>query len=284
MNKSRFRRLPRVIALAAVVLLGIFWFVTTRSNPHNFKYQGVRLEDWLEALWHDEPGAEQAIREIGTNAIPLLLELLHTRQSPPVDRVLEKIAIETDQLSPLPNLRPTVHHHGLAYCGFHALGPIAAPAIPSIAPLLSDDSQRSFYPALSLAAIGGVHELSMALTNQHGQIRSHLLLALAEARSERRLAATVLSNHIAHPDFSARIAALAALRDLDGPPEIAIPAFMEAIQDENRAVKRYGLEGLGKLGPAASRAADLVATLTNNPSAMVRKAAIAALQSIHTKP
>ena len=67
-----------IFALAAVYILAVlFW-----NEP---AYQGRRLSVWLRELQHPSPVVRQqaqvAIRNVGTNAVPLLRELLHARDS-----------------------------------------------------------------------------------------------------------------------------------------------------------------------------------------------------------
>ena len=71
-------KIALLAGLAAVVLV-MLWTIPGPPEP---VYQGRRLSDWLKA--HDRfsrEEAEEAVRRIGTNAIPSLLGMFRAKDS-----------------------------------------------------------------------------------------------------------------------------------------------------------------------------------------------------------
>src|SRR5262245_65199958 len=77
------RRVITVLALAAIVVAGI---ATIMSRPSEPVYQGKPLSTWLEELRVSWPGAgsakaTEAVKVIGTNALPYLVSALKAKDS-----------------------------------------------------------------------------------------------------------------------------------------------------------------------------------------------------------
>jgi HEAT repeat protein len=124
------------------------------ASPELF-YQGRRLSAWLDEVWYldggVDPEADKAVRQIGTNAIPYLLELAATRDSAlkaEASRVLpEKWFVDYATRS--------AHNHFSAAFGFAALGGAAKPAVPELIRLLDDkDDDIRKTAARALGSIG----------------------------------------------------------------------------------------------------------------------------------
>jgi hypothetical protein len=76
---SKLRSWIPIIAILIVVPL-VVYFIWSLSSNRNLRYQGRHLETWLAMLESSSPAqiasAEQAVREIGINALPLLENLI----------------------------------------------------------------------------------------------------------------------------------------------------------------------------------------------------------------
>jgi hypothetical protein len=82
-----FRRAFGTIALASIVVFGLGALAATTIDP---VYKGVPLSAWLKyaadpnpALNADVGDPSEAVRQIGTNGIPLLLQMLEMPDSEP---------------------------------------------------------------------------------------------------------------------------------------------------------------------------------------------------------
>jgi HEAT repeat protein len=82
-------------------------------------------------------------------------------------------------------------------------------------------------------------------------------------------------------DPRSRWMAVVALGEMGATARDAVPALMEALEDDDSAVRWDAAKALGKLGPAAARAVPaLVAVLHEQSDAIVRQYAVAALGSM----
>ena len=149
----------RLLGMAVVALL-LAGFAYLVLRPHGDLYQGRSLSFWLD--WTHESGAyqqeglttpaEQALRERGTNAIPLLLEMAGTSLSG-FRRVVGQLA--RDDSAAYLHLPPQLYKHDMAAWGFKLLGPEARPAVPALVRLLANrDAYVQRSGLQSLTALG----------------------------------------------------------------------------------------------------------------------------------
>src|ERR1700722_4378595 len=76
-------------ALLVMLLGGFAWWLLLPSEP---SYQGKPLSAWLQEYRVDRmgsPDADEAVRHIGTNAIPALLQMLRASDSPLKTKCIE---------------------------------------------------------------------------------------------------------------------------------------------------------------------------------------------------
>lgn len=149
----------------AVALVSALFVAFTPNEP---TYAGKKLSRWLDELaaldhskrWEPQTKEVQALRAIGTNALPWLLSELQSNGGLPA------------RLNPLLAKQSVIKHRfrdintrmSRATLGFEALGELAKPAIPSLLSLV--ESKPGFVPA-ALAAIGpaAIPALQQCLTN-----------------------------------------------------------------------------------------------------------------------
>lgn len=156
----------------AVLLLGILIIGLTPANEPS--YQGRKLSEWL-MLWRNSWGGvgigdghraecEEALGNIGTNAIPTLLRFLAAHDSDLKSRLIK--IVNNQKIADL-RLLPAGEKHLLAATGFSFLGTNALPAMPALIELTNHKNSAIRIQALrSLVLImPGNPKLLPVLTN-----------------------------------------------------------------------------------------------------------------------
>ena len=186
-----------------------------------------------------------ATRQIGTNAIPRLLELMAARPS-----VLER---SRDAITPrLPGtfsrflyttwMIPTAERRHAAACdGFAALGTNAQAALPALSNLLQRPG-ADFELGCAIASIGpkGRAVLVNALTNSDSQARRVAAFCLGNDLEARTSALPVLLSLV--ETGLANYQVLGAIGRLGGEPEKVIPVLTRFLERTN-ALAAAGFEG-----------------------------------------
>ena len=181
----RRRRLP-LVAVLVVLLLAVAVF---RPRPKEPEYAGKPLHVLLEQISENPRHAEtaiQAVRAIGTNAIPWLLADLEGR-TPRIRRVVWKDRanrlLNRQSLSSFRFSENLAHPEPLPIYGFFALGSNANAAIPA----LIATAAKKPVPAVELYALAFVGKESIPfllskLTNETSlYVPSFAALAVATA-------------------------------------------------------------------------------------------------------
>jgi hypothetical protein len=134
---SRFRGTSRVLTILAVVLvLGI----AVLSLPKRHAYRGHTVRYWSKVLWAstraEEIAAAEAIRGLGTNAVPELAQMLLTKHSRLRAEVMELFSHQS--LFPWPFLDGEVDQQRIALKAAYVLGDSARPLVPTLHQVLRD--------------------------------------------------------------------------------------------------------------------------------------------------
>jgi HEAT repeat len=150
---------PIGLAMVLLMLCGLGGYFTRTKEP---VYQGKTLTAWIvqyhrysnahseEALQEFKPKvveAEKAIRAIGTNAIPFLLQKLTAKNSRPImamNELLDRQSLISFRFS------DAQWERTWAYEGFEALGEAGRPACPELFELLNDPNPQVRYLALEI--------------------------------------------------------------------------------------------------------------------------------------
>ena len=249
------RRRVRVIALVCVVVGIMAWaFSPLGEEP---QYRGKKLSDWLaqysENRESDADSAEgkraaeaaEALRHIGTNALPFVLKWM--REKPP--------------------------YFDVDGC-FEVLGPKAAPAIPALTQMLNSAEQqtvrRAIYP---LAFIGkeSVPALVTALGNPENPDRPTIagaIRVMAIDGVDTTEAVPVLVQCLKDTNtwlviYAADALVWAARKD----PSPAIPALANCLQDTRTQVRDSAAGSLGSFrGKARAAVPELQKLLADTDS------------------
>jgi hypothetical protein len=188
--------------LLLIIVIGLTLLVSNsrRSEP---VFHGKRLSVWLDAFSNGlittdaspapsgkigaQIEARAALRDAGTNALPILLKLVEANDGAIKAKILMLFRKQT--LIPF-RLRTEQESHNIALCGFIFLGPTGKPAVPRLLELLNDrhpNVRRSAARALSsigAADQNAVPELMKHLDDQNIDVREAVTNALARIASK----------------------------------------------------------------------------------------------------
>ena len=181
------RRIRLIVGVCAVLAIAIIALVMRNREP---SYQGKSLSDWLGTNAFSKsspsltPETQEAIRHMGTNALPFLVEWVHYYSYDPACNSFKKRV-----RSFLPSLPYTLRHtltrwadrdeveirSQAAQFAFEPLGDLARPAIPELSAMMNQSAyrDRSVKAILSLGFIGktAIPALSDALENTNAPNR-----------------------------------------------------------------------------------------------------------------
>ncbi len=196
---SRLRINIVIIATSIVVMLVVFSLLSWARN-RDLKYEGRHLAEWLTMLESTSPAqiasAEQAIREIGISALPLLedqigntprdsqmtmtrrmkykLSSMKRQPALPAELILDTISFRNKYLESRKKVL-------LAY---KVLGEKALPSVPFLVGLLKADEMAVRVTAtgalgmIGLSAKEAAPSLILLLDDRNYQVRMHAAIAL----------------------------------------------------------------------------------------------------------
>jgi len=261
-----------LILLAASVAGVVFYYSLPSVEP---AYQGKALRSWLEQFGtnHWAPGhggnldrqAETALQHFGTNAVPIYLQMMTTRESPLKVKLLtlgEKPWLDAFHFPSVAQYRKQLDlRKTLGAYGFIALGEKAKPCIPALIALNNDNDQRTRY------------------------------LAIFALRCLAPIASEALPEMIAclnDPDFTIRSEAAMALGDVHQEPEKLVRILMDFLEkyraDRINWFPSYdAIRSLAKFGTQAKSAVPLLVELLNDPQQGIREAATNSLREIDSE-
>lgn len=256
------RRVCRIIVFFGTTG-ALLWCALPRTEP---SWQGKSLTKWLEERGKDftvpmdeRPvrldAATSAIREIGTNGVPRLLELTEARGARLGGWL---IRASGGRMRWSGNTRN--HSRRLAWTGFEALGPIARPAVPGLTNLLtSSDPERRWVAAIALGYIGpaaqeAIPGLIHQLRDQDPRARSCSLWALGEIHEQPEIVVPALTAILHAPrtyeDVSREdliVHSLVALAKFGSRAQSAVPVIHELSQEQHWSIARGASNALRRI-------------------------------------
>jgi HEAT repeats len=238
-----------LLAVLVVVLSGLAWWLLRPSEPY---YKSKSLSAWLEDYTlNDSSGTDDAVRHIGTNAIPTLLGMLRARDSPLKAKFIELVG--------------GPHFAGIdfitagernfqARLAFRALGPDASNAVPQLLQIYAEN--------ISLDS------------------RCQTMAALGEIGPEAKSAIPTILGVLKTTNGPVRWYAVLALGRIHGEPELVVPELLKPLHDPDARLHRYAAEALGEFGTNAQSAIPDLTLMLNDPNNLTRYAATNALKQI----
>ena len=210
-----------------------------------------------------------AIAECGVEAVPGLIEALKDEKSAFWALIIlrdigpaakDAIPAITEKLK---DKKPEIRREAVLTLG--GFGEAAAPAVPQIAALLSDEHAGTA-ATFVLGQLGQIPKDAEATIRANTKSKDQMLStasfwALARVHPEdnelRREATEVLVARLKEKDPFVRVAAARALAALPPAPEITVPIWEKALKDADETTIRHAMDALAALGaPAVPRLID----------------------------
>ena len=224
---------------AAVVILA--WL------SHGPSYHGTGLGRWLRDLRHPSPllqhRAQEAVRHMGSSALPVLRNKLHAADSPLTTNIVNLLQRQT--LVPIPFV-PARERRIRAALACAILGPVAEPAIPD---LLEFSQGDAFCANLAQSALGQIGERAVG----------------------------ALSLTLTHTNYNLREVAAGALVHVGPQASAAIPALRNCLKDDYAGVRANAARALGRIGIVSPSVVRALVEAFSDPFLDVRCCAWAAV-------
>ena len=281
------KRVALALLIAGAALL-LWAFLPSKDEP---RYEGRKLSEWLadyDANPRTGTAATFAVRQIGTNALPCLVDWISYRipaRTPKFRSILMRIGGKRI----LPYVEPGVIRSTLAQRGFEILGPEAAPAIPALTNRLnwewsSIGATESIFIAFNYMGNTGLAPLISVATNEAVpevlrrmalvRIRSPLMNVDTNANWVVPLLGGLLK------DPAAADQAAADLGDLRLDAPVTVPILIACLQDKGALCPANAAESLGHFGKDAASATPALAEALGSNDFYVRRAETNALEII----
>ncbi len=297
------KRRNQILLLAAVLLAGgCIWTAVANREP---RYGGHSLSYWLEIYEISDTSdpdtpkeleavkqrstAIQAVRHIGTNALPVLVNWISHEPSP-LTTALWKL--EQGQFRRwFPNwtlIHPAAYRSFLAGFAFDLLEAEAAPAIPALARLANDPRKTfaGYRATIALIAIGpdAFPQLVSVLTNAAARGRAVAAGGIERFATNALPALPALIQCLGDEDVDVARSAAATVSILAARHEEVPPILTNAVNDPSPAVRSAVVGVLSDLAPRPEGGFAVLTNALQDPSPAVRVSAIYALSSLAPRP
>jgi len=195
--------------------------------------------------------AEEAIRQLSTNAIPELLVLLRKE-----DHGLETrlFALLEKQRFIRISHKPAWARNAEAADGFQILGATAKGAVPNLVDIFEHPSSPSSQHS-SAAALSGI-----------GPAATAAIPSLLRATT--------------NSDASVRLSAVSTLGSIHSEPATVVPALIKCLSDPVSNIRSMAAQSLGRFGPEAQQAIPELTQLLKANERIIRSEAALALKEI----
>lgn len=252
-------------------------------------YQGKDAWQWAQQYSHS-PGpnerieAATALREMGSQAVPLLLSKLRTKESLP-----RKVRLWLGSKLPTRmgrgltrGLEPIsfVSIQSAAARGLSAVGTNAGAAVPAlIQEMRGPDLQLTWDAAVALGEIGGaaVLELIPLLEDSRVPVRHAAAYALGRIGEPALVAAPALIRHLTDPDPTIQTSVRVALESI-GPAAGAL--VLRVVQENRGETRRAAARALVVIRPRAALTLPVLTELARDSEAEARVIALETLAGL----
>jgi hypothetical protein len=284
-----------VVILVAVAVAYALWPrkpIKPAERVEQPIYQGKGLSRWVTeasgifSSQDERARAREALRQIGTNALPFLLQSISDFETPamsPFDKTIAKLEKTAGLNGDSPGAAfDRTWRTIFVTTAFNVLGPSAYPAVPALTNLLSNPP-ASYMAAAALASMDPpvISPLTNALKNPNPEIRANVAAAFAEMGSNAIPVIDCVVKCAKDTDPDVRISATKTLGNIGKhKPEAVVPILIECLTDANTLVRRFAAGALSNLGDKAKPAVPALLKAINDPNRYVRSNAKFALKKI----
>jgi hypothetical protein len=253
------------VVVLALVAGGMGWLLLS-FGPRDPVYKGKPLSYWLEG--YDSPGAanyppnhpnaptyqeaSEAVRALGTNAIPTLLRQLRRRDSKAKEAFMNLLRRQHFiKVSP-----PSTTQYIEPLDGFQDVGVGASNAVPQLVALFERDP--SPVPQMAIPAILGdigsaaeaaVPAMLQGMRHTNAVVRNNAIYALRKINADPNLVLPELVKSLKDPDILVRAQAIRSLRDFSTNAKTAMPALLELWRKEPPLPASAASGGMGTTVP-----------------------------------
>jgi len=299
---TRRRIASTTAVLAILALLG--WLAFHSSEP---SYQGKSLSAWLDQAWQNQEGtyeffsdihldtpSARAIRAMGKDALPSLLRMAHTRDTP-LRRALGELSEHHPWLGFHPQNLKKIHDK-TAY-GFLVLGPEAKTALPELISMLEDPAPEvRMIASFAIGKIGpdctpAIPALQRLTTNSPAANPSWKFwpseqafpaFALGAMGPVARSALPQIEQLRKDSDLFVRASAEVAFIKISGH---GADAIFEALKDSSGSTNwQFAARAIAFFGTNGAPIIPFLIPALQNTNASVQEKALDALAAIHMSP
>ena len=287
--------------------MALLLWVSSLAEP---EYKGVKLSVWLER-YHNEVNAEpqrmetvDAIRQIGSNAVPTLISWLSASDS--------KLKIKLMDLAEKQSfikfkITLAMEYHDRALLGFELLGQQAKSAIPELEKLLYRPKATT-YATLALCCFGenAIPVFVRALTNTDLEVKQSLAFAIYEHYYDEELVESpesrmllpvslpvpLLLTLLEDPNYQVRVVAIRQIGDAAHQgviqPLTAVPLLIKELKVLHFRYFNEAAAALATIGPDAQDAIpallDILAEASKTADRESGANALGTLRALKAKP
>jgi hypothetical protein len=289
----------RVKLLLFLLLVSATVSVLRPAKPQP-TYQGKPIAHWMFTFWnpygygvHAKEDARQALKAIGTNALPFFVQWIS--ETPGRSRfrdVLQTYSYrlpllsqwDTFQrwLSTVPENEAAMNYSLAAVDAFAVLGVEASAAIPDLAKIAhaSYETRSAQHAIRALANIGppALPSVTAVASDSSAACRCYAITALEDFGTNAIPAIPLLLNCLTNPLLT--VSAAETIQHLKLEPRSCVPALLQLVNtpDENNQI--CAIRALGAFGKEAVTAAPAINSLLGSSSFFVRGTARKALLQI----
>jgi HEAT repeat protein len=252
-----------IAILLVFVLGGIAWVILLPSEPI---YEGKTLSVWLDSydpmnsLDTDaeakEQAADEAVRKIGTNAIPTLMSRLRAHDAPLLSSF--KLLVNKRRIFHI-ELTLAFIQNGEGERGFSALGEDGKDAVPELIAMCEktrfQDSKSDIVSALGdigPSAKQAVPLLLRCLDDTDRHVCAAAARALGSIHAESALVVPALAKCLGNHDHRIRSSTARALGQFGADAKSAVPALVKLLTDTDPMVKDAAMTSLKTIDPEAA--------------------------------